>query len=74
MAPRGRPRTRPASDKYESMMFRWPPAVAKQLRDMAHDEERSINTVVFRLLREGLKAEGKEIATPHLHVDTAYSS
>lgn len=50
---RGRPRT--SAVGAEVMIFRFPPDLAHQLRDMAQKENRSINAVVFRLLQLALR-------------------
>lgn len=68
----GRPRTK--AGEYDAMMFRFPKAFSQQLREMAADEERSINTVVYRLLRAALRSEGKQVAASDVSIDTAYSS
>jgi hypothetical protein len=68
----GRPRVKAGAQK--AVMFRWPSTFVEQLHAMAAAEERSINTVAFRLMRAGLKAEGQPVAVPEAAVDTAYAS
>lgn len=68
----GRPRVKAGTQK--AVMFRWPSTFVDQLHDLAAEEERSINTAVFRLLREALTARGEPVAVPEAAVDTAYAS
>jgi len=68
----GRPRVKTGAQK--AVMFRWPSTFVDQLHDLAEEEERSINTAVFRLLREALTARGQPVAVPEAAVDTAYAS
>jgi hypothetical protein len=46
----------------------------EQLHGIAEEEERSINTAVFRLLREALQARGEQVAVPETSINTRYSS
>lgn len=68
----GRPRSKVGSHK--AVMFRWPTAFVEQLHGLAAEEERSINTAVFRLLREALTARGQAVAVSETAVDTVYAS
>ena len=54
------------------MMFRWPSTFVEQLHQIAAEEERSINTTVFRLLREAITARGQQVAVSESAVDTSY--
>lgn len=67
---KGRPRTKSGLQK--SVMFRWPSTFVEQLHQLAADEERSINTTVFRLLREAITARGQQVAVSESAVDTSY--
>ena len=68
----GRPRAK--SGTYRAVMFRWPVEYLDHLHEMAAEEERSVNTVAFRIFRKGLSAEGQDIDGPEVKIDTRYSS
>ncbi|HEY5864031.1 MAG TPA: Arc family DNA-binding protein [Candidatus Tectomicrobia bacterium] len=68
----GRPREK--SGTHRAVMFRWPVEFIDQLHEIAEEEERSINTVAFRLIRKGVRAEGREVAVPEAKINTAYDS
>lgn len=68
----GRPREK--SGTHKAIMFRFPTPFVEQLHGIAAEEERSINTAVFRLLREALKARGEEIAVPEGAINTRYAA
>ena len=67
----GRPKA--SEGEYKIVMLRWPAADVEQLHQLAADEVRSLNAVVHRLYREGLKAEGHELASKAV-LETVYSS
>lgn len=68
----GRPRAQ--EGEYKIVMLRWPAEEVEQLHALAAAEERSINAVVHRLYRAGLKAEGHTFAASGRPVETVYSS
>jgi hypothetical protein len=58
----------------EAMLVRMPAALASQLRELAYTEDRYLNTVMLRLLRAGLLAEGHALAAPEARLDTGSHS